>query len=117
MASWLDRLLGRGRRQSGTTRRPAGVFETRESGTALNPVSMPEDASALGAVARDFVRLPNETPYVMLQVYRFLRDAIPDISDAVWTWKRLCQTGYDVEIVRPSSDTALRSRLRTTGPS
>jgi len=112
MASWLDRLLGRGRRQSGTTRRPAGVFETRESGTALNPVSMPEDASALGAVARDFVRLPNETPYVMLQVYRFLRDAIPDISDAVWTWKRLCQTGYDVEIVRPSSDTAKRRARR-----
>jgi hypothetical protein len=42
----------------------------------------------------------------MLPVYRFLRDAIPDISDAVWTWKRLCQTGYDVEILNASSGAA-----------
>jgi len=39
-------------------------------------------------------------------VYRFMRDAIPDVSDAIWTWKRLCQTGYDIEILRASSDAA-----------
>ncbi len=44
----------------------------------------------------------------MLEVYRFLRDAIPDISDGVWTWKRLCQSGFDVEIEEPSSEVAKR---------
>jgi len=58
-----------------------------------------------GAVG-GFIRLPNETPFYMLEVYRFLRDAIPDISDAVWTWKRLCQTGYDIEVVNSSSSQA-----------
>jgi hypothetical protein len=53
-----------------------------------------------------FLPLPNATPFYMLQVYGFLRDAIPDISDGVWTWKRLCQTGYDVEILDASSDIA-----------
>jgi len=74
-------------------------------------VSVAEDASGLG-LFREFVPLPNETPFCMLNVYRFLRDAIPDISDAVWTWKRLCQTGYDVEIVRASSDRAERRAER-----
>ena len=31
----------------------------------------------------------------MLRVYRLLRDAIPDVSDAVWTWKRLCHAGHE----------------------
>jgi hypothetical protein len=44
----------------------------------------------------------------MLEVYRFLRDAIPDISDGVWRWKRLCQSGFDVEIEEPSSEVAKR---------
>jgi hypothetical protein len=48
----------------------------------------------------------------MLQVYRLLRDAIPDVSDAVWTWKRLCQTGYDVEILNESSGVAKRRAER-----
>ena len=68
-------------------------------------VSVAEDMTGFG-VLRDFVPLPNETPFAMLHVYRFLRDAIPDISDAVWTWKRLCQTGYDIEIIDASSDVA-----------
>ena len=59
-----------------------------------------------------FVPLPNETPFEMLRVYRFLRDAIPDISDAVWTWKRLCQTGFDVEILDPSSEVASQRAQR-----
>jgi hypothetical protein len=66
----------------------------------------------MSAAANPFVRLPNETPFYMLKVYRFLRDAIPDVSDAVWTWKRLCQTGYDVEIVDASSDLAKRRAER-----
>lgn len=75
----------------------AGVFHT---------VSQPEDAGGRGPALADFLALPNETPFAMLQVYRILRDAIPDVSDAVWTWKRLCQTGYDIEIAEASSDLA-----------
>jgi hypothetical protein len=84
---------GRGLKQKPAP--PAGLFKS---------VSLAEDWRSHGLA--DFVRLPNETPFEMLRVYRFLRDAIPDISDAVWTWKRLCQTGYDVEVIDPSSEVA-----------
>lgn len=85
--------------------RVAGTFR---KGT----VSVAEDVSFLGSALGDFVGLPNTTPFFMLQVYRFLRDAIPDVSDGVWTWKRLCQTGFDVEILEPSSDVAKRRAER-----
>ena len=70
------------------------------------PVSQPEDKRRGGLSAAEYAPLPNETPFFMLPVYRFLRDAIPDISDAVWTWKRLCQTGYDVTLTDTSSQLA-----------
>ena len=101
-----DRALRHSRDHRRTTERRerrVDVFRT---------VSAPEDATALGNPFLSFVPLGNETPFFMLQVYRFLRDAIPDISDAVWTWKRLCQTGYDIEIVKPSSDVAKRRAER-----
>lgn len=93
MSGWLQRLMGRRKRRTG--RAPNDVLE------GFRTVSVAEDFSKFND--KGFIRLPNETPFFMLNVYRFLRDAIPDISDAVWTWKRLCQTGYDVEIVEPSS--------------
>jgi hypothetical protein len=68
--------------------------------------SFPEDHNLLSSTFSSFINLPNNTPFFMLKVYRFLRDAIPDISDAVWTWKRLCQTGYEVEILDASSELA-----------
>jgi hypothetical protein len=74
----------------------------------LPAVSIPEYVSPWHDVLRSFIPLPNETPFFMLEVYRFLRDAIPDVSDAIWTWKRLCQTGYDIEIIGASSDVAKR---------
>lgn len=43
---------------------------------------------------QNFVPLPDRMPFAMLEVYRYLRDNIPDLSDAVWTWKRLCNTGF-----------------------
>lgn len=43
---------------------------------------------------QDFVPLPDNVPFQMLEVYRYLRDNVPDLSDAVWTWKRLCNTGF-----------------------
>jgi len=76
--------------------------------TRMHTVSMAEDDGRLDTGLAPFLGLPNETPFYMLKVYRFLRDAIPDISDGVWTWKRLCQTGFDIEIVDPSSDLAKR---------
>jgi predicted nucleic acid-binding protein len=69
-------------------------------------MSMAEDAARLGWALPAFLGLPNDTPFAMLQVYRFLRDAVPDISDGVWTWKRLCQTGFDTVIVDGSSELA-----------
>lgn len=97
MAGWIDRLLGRETTNPGTTQR-AGTFQT---------ISHPEGEWTDSAGSReDVIALPNGTPFYMLDVYRYLRDAIPDISDAVWTWKRLCQTGYDIEIQHPSSDLA-----------
>ena len=108
MANWLARWLGSGRGKSVATRpvTEAASLGTRGMATREVSASVAEDVSRLGSAFGDFVRLPNETPFSMLEVYRFLRDAIPDISDAVWTWKRLCQTGYDIEITKPSSEVA-----------
>ncbi len=76
---------------------PAGLFKT---------VSRTADLGGYGAHFGGYVGLPGETPFAMLQVYRFLRDSIPDISDAIWTWKRLCQTGWEVQYLNTSSDNA-----------
>jgi hypothetical protein len=93
MPHWLARLRGTAPKHTARSAR-------------LETVTMAEDAGALGSPFHSFVDLPNDTPFFMLKVYRFLRDAIPDISDAVWTWKRLCQTGFDVQIIEPSSELA-----------
>ena len=106
MAGWLERLFGGAKGSRGVrpaVEAPAGVFKT---------ASRAEDVGGLGSVLAGYLPLPNETPFAMLQVYRFLRDAIPDISDGVWTWKRLCQTGYDVEIVEAGSEVAERRARR-----
>ncbi len=109
MANWLG-WLGR----KGQTHPQTGLRAPRRGTPAerFRTVSVAEDVSALGNAVGSFVKLPNDTPFLMLDVYRFLRDAIPDISDAVWTWKRLCQTGYDIEILEPSSDVAKRRAQR-----
>ncbi|MBI2434121.1 MAG: hypothetical protein HYV26_14790 [Candidatus Hydrogenedentes bacterium] len=91
-------------------RRPPAA---RASDLVLLPAeSRPEDITRLGGALDRVVPLPNATPFEMLPVYRFLRDAIPDISDAVWTWKRLCQTGYNLEITGASSEAARHRALR-----
>ncbi len=88
------------------TRTPQHPYPSRAALRAT--ASKPEDLSFLGSAMHSFIPLPNQTPFPMLQVYRTLRDSIPDISDAVWTWKRLCQTGYDIDITDASSDVARR---------
>jgi hypothetical protein len=94
MAGWWERWLGGGRVS------PPPVV----GGVA--PVSAAEDAARLGAMLGGYLNMPNNTPFEMLRVYRHSRDAIPDVSDAVWTWKRLCQTGFDVELHEASSEFA-----------
>lgn len=105
MATWWNKWLGKRRNEQhhGNTHGPVETFRT---------ISMAEDATTFNTTFPGFVSLPNATPFCMLQVYRFLRDAIPDISDAIWTWKRLCQTGYDIEIRHASSDVANRRAQR-----
>lgn len=94
MGGWMERLFGKqGKPVSGVRR--AGVF-----GTVTHAES---DVSGFGGVREDVIAYPNGTPFFMLDVYRHLRDSIPDISDAVWTWKRLCQTGYDIAVLDESS--------------
>ncbi len=99
MPDWLDRWVGKTDAGTGkTVRREAHAFRS---------VSEPEHAADWsGEALSGFVALPNRTPFFMLEVYRYLRDTIPDISDGVWTWKRLCQTRYDIEIVESSSGAA-----------
>lgn len=103
MPTILDRVLEwmpqkRGGRRGGAPAHAVG----------FGALAMPEDVSRWGAALDAFVPLPNATPFEMLKVYRFLADAIPDVSDGIWTWKRLCQTGYDREIIGASSDGARR---------
>ncbi len=109
MARWLERF--RNAVQRPARPKATALAETfRESPSRT--CTMPEDVTRLQGAFRDVIGLPNDTPFYMLQVYRFLRDAISDISDAIWTWKRLCQTGYDIEITHPSSPQARRRAER-----
>jgi len=118
MATWL-RWLRRGAPKRGAAGRgpasattAATTFAVRSGGAEIfRSQSIPEDAT-LARGWDSYVPLPNGTPFQMLQVYRFLRDAIPDISDAIWTWTRLCQTGYDIEFVDCSSEPAKRRALK-----
>lgn len=113
MPVWLDWVRGKRPSRAGKTARSVATFSERDTRGRLASMSLPEDKTAWEWNAGKYIGLANDTPFFMLPVYRFLRDAIPDISDAVWTWKRLCQTGYDIEIPRASSDyaTARAERL------
>lgn len=97
---WLQRY--RRRAVKPVPQAPAGVFKS---------TSRAVDLGKYDTHFGGYVGMPGETPFAMLQVYRFLRDSIPDISDAIWTWKRLCQTGWDVEFLDVSS-AAARTRAR-----
>ncbi len=115
--SLVGRWLRRGRGKLG--RRDSNTFEvTRRTVAHSIPtaLSRPDECAVSYAAPYghegDFIPLPHHTPFFMLQVYRYLRDTIPDLSDAVWTWKRLCQTGFDVEITDAGSDVARRRAER-----
>ncbi|MCH7960643.1 MAG: hypothetical protein IID08_10955 [Candidatus Hydrogenedentes bacterium] len=95
-----------------STKKAVPADAGRSSLDAFRTVSFAEDMTFLGRATGDYIRLPSQTPFFMQDVYRFFRDTIPDISDAVWTWKRLCQTGFDIDVVEPSSDVAKRRAER-----
>ncbi|HOH29276.1 MAG TPA: hypothetical protein PLC40_06355 [Candidatus Hydrogenedentes bacterium] len=78
----------------------------KESPSILYGVSRPEHQAALGWDRDGFLPLPNGTPFEMLRLYRLLRDEIPDVSDAVWTWKRLCHAGYETHFEGPAAEAA-----------
>ena len=110
MANLMDWVRGRAKRVD-----VAGPLE--RAGIFRSGASRPEDllAGELSLVRRvegRFIPLPNGTPFFMLDVFRFFRDTIPDVSDAVWTWKRLCQTGFDIEVREPSSEVAKKRAER-----
>ncbi|MCC6797756.1 MAG: hypothetical protein IT366_21765 [Candidatus Hydrogenedentes bacterium] len=107
MTGWLDWVRGKRPARGGAkTAQTIATFSERDTRVRQSSFSLPEDNAAWEWGAGRFISLANDTPFYMLPVYRYLRDAFPDISDAVWTWKRLCQTGYDIEILRASSDYA-----------
>ncbi len=121
MANGTDQMTRRKRargiplwrpRLSRAAQRRATAPRTRETASALAPIARPEGAGDVGFGGEGFLPLPNRTPFEMLRVYRFLRDAFPDVADGVWTWKRLCQTGYDIRILDASSDVAARRAER-----
>lgn len=96
MASWWERWWNR----------TGGAEAVAPQGARMHAVNAAEDSWRWDGGVAPFIGMPNETPFFMLQVYRFLRDAIPDVSDGVWTWKRLCQTGFDIQFEEASSDMA-----------
>jgi len=107
MAGLIEWMRGRNSRAGNRKpRMQIGTFPEQSDRGRVAHASIPEDSGGWLWNSAGFLGMPNETPFFMLPVYRFLRDAIPDISDAVWTWKRLCQTGYDIEILRASSEPA-----------
>jgi len=100
MARWFDRFLRRATPKAPTP------------GPIAAPLSQAEDQADMAHAFPAPIPLPNATPFAMLHVYRYLRDAIPDISDGIWTWKRLCHTGFDIELTNTSSDVAKRRARR-----
>ena len=104
MRNWFSRLFPAKRTIVPNNRPRAESFRTLSRPEGWKNPNLRENG--------EFLPLPDNTPFAMLPTYRFLRDAIPDISDAVWTWKQLCQTGYDVEIEEASSPEAKRRALR-----
>lgn len=62
-----------------------------------------------------FLSLPDNVPFRMLEVYRYLRDNIPDLADAVWTWKKLCETGFKLVFDGEIREKDEREARRTIG--
>ena len=84
---WMQRLLRKNRQKQEIGAPP------------IEAVSQPEYGNNNGLFIRDFLPLPDRAPFEMLPLCRHLRDCVPDISDAVWTWKRLCHTGHEVKLM------------------
>jgi hypothetical protein len=74
-------------------------FKKRQkSAIYAKPLSKPEEFSPFTELSHQYIALPSDMPFEMFRVYRFLRDNFADISDAIWTWKYLCYSGYEVQV-------------------
>lgn len=100
MPAFLENVLGWLPRRRGHAHGPAAH--------ALAPASRASDPARWAAALDTFIPLPSGAPFEMLEVYRYLANNNPDISDGIWTWTRLCRTGYDREITDTSSPGAAR---------
>ena len=104
---WMRRWRGDRGKRRGAVRRDTALPATGAATRAA-----PWEAASLAA--EPVLSMPGETPFAMFRVYRYLRDHVPDVSDAIWTWKRLCQTGYDValrDVASESEETTARAQL------
>ena len=110
IATWIPWRKRRGE----TKKAPEKISQPYQSGSlAAAPVSQPPDTpGGLAGIGQEFLPLPDRAPFEMLRVYRILRDAVPDISDAIWTWKRLCQTTLHCDITAASESAVDEARER-----
>ncbi|NLN94259.1 MAG: hypothetical protein GX130_13275 [Candidatus Hydrogenedens sp.] len=74
------------------------------------PVAVSEGGDGWNSLGGDFLPLPGRMPFESLRLYRHLRDSVPDLSDAVWTWKRLCQTERRI-FVEPQAEGLSREEV------
>lgn len=72
--------------------------KNQKSHLYARPLTKPEEFSPFTELSHQYIALPSDMPFEMFRVYRFLRDNFADISDAIWTWKYLCYSGYEVHV-------------------
>ena len=69
-----------------------------------------------------FIPLPPTQTPDRLDVYKELRDNVPDISDGIWIWVRMTNSGHDVNVFDRETgeqvfgaDARIRDLARTRG--
>ncbi|MCX8066001.1 MAG: hypothetical protein N3G21_12665 [Candidatus Hydrogenedentes bacterium] len=72
----------------------------RGRGVSEKPKRITRLAGIIGGAfnigAGGYLSQSDNLPFSVLEVYRRLRDNVPDLADAVWTWKKLCETGFNI---------------------
>ncbi|MBE7560540.1 hypothetical protein HS125_16990 [bacterium] len=92
-------------RRKGVTperRRPAGFDALPAAGElGTHPRSIPLASAPPSGFFRygEFIDHPQGCPSLLFPLYRFLRDFVPDVSNGVWAWVRLCSTPQSVAYV------------------
>ena len=70
------------------------------------PKARPSDYTTRSGWFRygEFVEHPDVNPGLLYPFFRYLRDHIPDVSNGVWAWVRLCSTPQHVTFTGGSED-------------